>query len=319
MPEPVRCLLHRAVLVVGHPGHACGEAGGRAVRPADRRPSVRFVRTDGAPGGLLVLSADAGALRIRQGSSVAAAGGNGTGHAMKVWRFLDSGPAPGARNMALDECLLAEAARGSVPPVLRFYGWAPPAVSLGRFQDEAEAVDPAACARHGIDIVRRITGGRAVLHDRELTYSIVAPVTAGLFPNDVLGTYKVIAGALLAGLRSLGVAAEMVSRPGRPREGQRKDGADAACFASPSWYEIVAHGRKIVGSAQRRVPGAFLQHGSILIEYDPELEAEIIPGGGAADAVTCLRRELGGDVPVTEIKKSILSGFRSALGISLAA
>jgi len=238
---------------------------------------------------------------------------------MKTWRFLDSGRGCGAENMALDERLLAEAARGSVPPVLRFYGWAPPAVSLGRFQDAAAAVDPAVCARNGIDIVRRITGGRAVLHDRELTYSIISPIVPGLFPNDVLGTYKVIAGGLLAGLRNLGVQAEMVTRTNRPREGRKKEGADAACFASPSWYEIVVHGRKIVGSAQRRIPGAFLQHGSVLIDYDPELEAAVIPGGGAADAVTCLRRELGRDVPVSEIKKALLGGFGAALGFSLSA
>ncbi len=237
---------------------------------------------------------------------------------MMTWRYLDSGPARGAENMALDEQLLAEAARGGVAPVLRFYGWSPPAVSLGRFQAAAAAVDAAACARYGFDIVRRVTGGRAVLHDRELTYSIVSPIAAGLFPNDVLGTYKVIAGALLSGLRSLGVQAEMVSRPERMREGQKKC-ADAACFAAPSWYEIVARGRKIVGSAQRRVSGAFLQHGSILIDYDPELEAAVIPGGGAREAVTCLRRELGRDVAVHEIKQALLGGFRAALGVSFSA
>ncbi len=235
---------------------------------------------------------------------------------MIPWKYLDSGPGRGADNMAEDERLLGEAARGGVPTVLRFYTWAPPAVSLGRFQDAARAVDPAACARFGFDIVRRITGGRAVLHDRELTYSVLSPHHDGLFPNDVLGTYKVIAAGLLAGLRNLGVPAEMAYRPDRSREAAKKERADAACFSSPSWYEITARGRKIVGSAQRRVPGAFLQHGSILIDYDPELAAAVIPGGGASDSVTFLRRELGRNVPIDEIKKAVLQGFRDSLGIS---
>src|SRR5512145_3061472 len=133
---------------------------------------------------------------------------------MTTWRFLDSGPASGARNMAIDEGLLAEAAAGKAPPLLRLYTWSPPAVSLGRFQDAAGSVNAGACRERGIDIVRRITGGRAVLHDQELTYSVIAPAD-GLFPDDVLGTYKMIAAALLAGLRNLGIAAEMVSRSGR--------------------------------------------------------------------------------------------------------
>ncbi len=232
---------------------------------------------------------------------------------MILWRYLDSGRACGADNMAEDERLLVEAARGDVPPVLRFYGWAPPAVSLGRFQEAGTAVDADACARHGIDIVRRITGGRAVLHDRELTYSIISPQGTEPFPNDVLGTYKIIAAGLLAGLRSLGVQAEMVSRPARPAKKAR---AEAACFASPSWYEITARGRKIVGSAQRRVSGAFLQHGSILIDYNPRLEAAVIRGGGSPNAVTSIRQELGRDIVVDEVKRALLDGFREALGIS---
>ncbi len=235
---------------------------------------------------------------------------------MDRWRFIDSGLGRGADNMALDERLLGEAVRGGVLPVLRFYGWAPAAVSLGRFQDEARAVNARACRERGIDIVRRITGGRAVLHDRELTYSVIAPSDRGLFPADVLGTYKMIAGGLLAGLRDLGLDAEMVSRPEKRGAASPGEGRDAACFASPSWYEIVVRGRKIVGSAQRRVPGAFLQHGSILIGYDPGLEAAVIPGGGAAHAVTSIRQELGREVSLDEVKKALLLGFQTALALS---
>jgi len=236
---------------------------------------------------------------------------------MTAWRYLDTGPATGAENMAMDEKLLAEAAKGSAAPVLRFCTWDPPAVSLGRFQDEATSVDHAACRKHGIDIVRRITGGRAVLHRRELTYSVISPIDNDLFPNDVLGTYKVLASGLLAGFARMGVTAEMVSRSGKYAEMVKSGAKEPSCFSSPSWYEILVHGRKIVGSAQRRLAGAFLQHGSILIDYDPELEAEIIPGGGQRDAVTCIRRELGRDVVLEEVKSAFLNGFSEALDVPI--
>ena len=234
---------------------------------------------------------------------------------MNAWRFLDSGPSTGAQNMAIDEELLRDAARPGALPVLRFYTWSPPAVSLGRFQDAERAVNAEACRMHGFDIVRRITGGRAVLHRDELTYCIVSSIDHGLFPNDVLGTYKVIAAGLLAGLRNLDIAAEMVSRSGR-HAGLVKSGTqEPACFSSPSWYEILVKGRKIIGSAQRRVGRAFLQHGSILIGYDPELESEAIPGGGMKDAVTCIRMELGRETGPEEVSRAFLEGFSLALDI----
>lgn len=234
---------------------------------------------------------------------------------MPVWRFIDSGPNIGACNMAVDEELLALAQAGETTPVLRFYGWDPPAVSLGRFQHIESAVNADACRRHGFDIVRRITGGRAVLHHHELTYSITARVDNPLFPSTVLGTYKVIATGLLAGLKNLGIAAEMVSRGGRHTPLVEKKPKDPACFSSPSWYEILVNGKKIIGSAQRRMRGTFLQHGSILIDYDPRLEAEVIPGGCGIDMVTCINRELGRDVPLDQIKQAFRQGFQSALGV----
>jgi len=235
---------------------------------------------------------------------------------MNTWRFLDSGPATAFENMAKDEELLQEAGRAGTLPVLRFYAWSPPAVSLGRFQDAERAVNAEACRRRGIDIIRRITGGRAVLHKDELTYSIVSPISYGLFPNDVLGTYKVIAAGLLAGLHELGIAAEMVSRSGRHAGMVKSNPQEPACFSSPSWYEILVMGRKIIGSAQRRIGGAFLQHGSILLGYDPGLEAEVITGGGMNEAVTCIRTELGREVRTEEAKRAFRKGFCRALDMN---
>jgi len=231
------------------------------------------------------------------------------------WRLLDSGPNIGAYNMAVDEELLARAQAGETTPVLRFYTWHPPALSIGRFQKIGTAVDAEACRQRGIDIVRRITGGRAVLHNKELTYSVIARTDDTLFPMNVHGTYKIIAAGLLQGLRNLGIPAEMVSRSSRHAGLVKKDTKDAACFSSPSWYEIIVHGRKIIGSAQRRLSGAFLQHGSILLDYDPALEAEVIPGGSMSDAVTCIRAELGREVGPDEVKRAFREGFARALDV----
>lgn len=231
--------------------------------------------------------------------------------------FIDSGPNLAAYNMAVDEELLARAQAGEKIPVLRFYTWDPPAVSIGRFQKIETAVDAGACKRLGFDIVRRVTGGRAVLHRRELTYSVIARSDNPLFPPEVLGTYKIIASGLLAGLRNLGINAEMVSRGGRHASLVKKDAKDPACFSSPSWYEIVVQGKKIIGSAQRRLSGAFLQHGSILIDYDPALEAEVIPGGGTGCGVTCIKNELARNILFEEVKQAFRDGFSEALCVNL--
>jgi lipoate-protein ligase A len=236
---------------------------------------------------------------------------------MNTWRYIDSGPNIAAYNMAADEELLARAQAGESTPVLRLYTWDPPAVSLGRFQKMADAVNVEACRKHGFDIVRRITGGRAVLHRNELTYCIVSRLENSLFPPNVQGTYKVIAAGLLAGLKNLGIPAEMVSRGNRLSHLVNSHAKNPACFSSPSWYEIVVNGKKIIGSAQRRLSGAFLQHGSILISYDPVFEAEVIQGGGSGCGVTSITQELGTEALLPEIKNAILAGFSVALGISL--
>jgi len=234
---------------------------------------------------------------------------------MNKWIFLDTGPNLGLYNMAVDEELLARAQGGDRVPVLRFYGWNPPAVSLGRFQKTEDAVNIEACKQRGFDIVRRITGGRAVLHCYELTYSIISRTDNPLFPPNVHGTYKVIAEGLVGGLRNLGIPAEVVSRTSRHAHLVEARVKDPACFSSPSWYEIVVNGKKIIGSAQRRMSHAFLQHGSILIDYDPLLEAEIIPGGGTSSAITSIQQELHKTIPLAEIKEAFQQGFQSRLVI----
>jgi lipoate-protein ligase A len=238
---------------------------------------------------------------------------------MTMWRLLDTGANFGAYNMALDEEMLARAQKGDTMPLLRFYSWDPPAVSLGRFQKIETTVNTEACKKRGIDIIRRISGGRAVLHDKELTYSLVARTDNPLFPSDVLGTYKVIAPCLVAGLRNLGIHAEIIPRAGKYPELHKPQPKDPACFSSPSWYEIVVRGKKIIGSAQRRLSNAFLQHGSILMDFDPTVEAEVLPGSHAYDGVTSLRRELGHPVLHKDAADAFTKGFAETLRITLTA
>jgi lipoate-protein ligase A len=151
---------------------------------------------------------------------------------------------------------------------LRFYRWQPAALSIGYFQKAEEEVDFAALSRSGIGFVRRPTGGRAVLHDQELTYSMIVPESYPGIPKTVNEAYRVLSEGLLHGFRHLGLQANMVNLATEEDKHKYAAASSAACFDSPSWYELVVEGRKIAGSAQTRQRGVILQHGSILLELD---------------------------------------------------
>lgn len=175
-----------------------------------------------------------------------------------TWRLLiEEEPQSGAANMALDQAIAMACAAGESPPTLRFYRWQPPAVSLGRHQSVAD-IDQAAVAAHGYDLVRRTTGGRAILHIDEFTYSVAAAATEPRVAGGVMDAYLRLSNALVAGLQALGVAADKAG-------GDVRTGPDvsAACFEVPSAYEITVHGRKLMGSAQSRRGKYVLQHGSL--------------------------------------------------------
>src|SRR6202022_3122798 len=162
-----------------------------------------------------------------------------------AWRLLVDAPAGGAWNMAVDEVLLDGVAAGAAGPTLRFYGWRPACLSLGYFQP-FDVVDLDACRALGIDIVRRPTGGRAILHDRELTYSVALPASVLGSDGGVLPSYYRLSLALQEGLRLLGVPATLAPESaagGSPEHGP-------ACFDRPSAHEILVEGRKLVGGAQ---------------------------------------------------------------------
>ena len=183
------------------------------------------------------------------------------------WRVLLSPPASGVENMALDEALLARA-RGTGETVLRVYTWSRPTLSLGRHQRARGRYRPDVLHDRCIDVVRRPTGGRAVLHHREITYSVTAPCGAA---QGLRESYGSINRLLMAGLRALGMAVRLAA----PR-GPEPNLGDAPCFDTPAAGELVWRGRKLVGSAQWRERGALLQHGSILIHDDQSLLSELL-------------------------------------------
>ncbi len=204
--------------------------------------------------------------------------------------------------MGVDEALLATAGGGG-PPTLRLYAWSGPWLSVGYGQPEA-SVPAAACARAGVGVVRRPTGGRAVLHGADLTYAIAAPEDA--LPPGLEGSYGLVAETLVRALRSLGVAVEAAPRKAAP-------GPDAAfdCFESPAADEICAGGRKLVGSAQRRVRGALLQHGSIRLAPDPEAARR---AAGFARGVATSLAELDCPASESEVRAALEAAFADSLG-----
>ncbi|MEP0764556.1 MAG: lipoate--protein ligase family protein, partial [Chloroflexota bacterium] len=173
------------------------------------------------------------------------------------WRLLITPPADGPLNMAVDQAIMEAVAAGRVPPTLRFFAWTPPCLSLGYTQPVTD-VNRERLAARGWDLVRRMTGGRAILHTDELTYSVALPAADPVVAGGIVESYRRLSAALVAGLHTLGVV---------PEADKRADGHNAfngpVCFEVPSHYEITVGGSKLIGSAQVRKFGAVLQHGTL--------------------------------------------------------
>jgi lipoate-protein ligase A len=218
--------------------------------------------------------------------------------------------------MALDEAIfsLQEESQQAGSPVLRFYTWAEPTLTIGYSQAVARAADIPFCDKNGIPIVRRPTGGRAVLHAAEYTYSLVAPLHAFPFTDSLLGNYRKISEAFSTTLRGLGVNNRLLS--GRRRELQS---LHAPCFASAQVTEVIsADGKKIIGSAQFKGRHAFLQQGSILLEVDKVLlsAATGSRGDGAWMASFAGLREFSAGIPSLEtFGRAVASAFSSLYGV----
>jgi lipoate-protein ligase A len=221
----------------------------------------------------------------------------------RAWRLLLDAPGAAGWNMSVDEALLLEAADAG--PVLRLYGWRAPAVSLGYRQPIPSWLSR--CDAYGVETVRRVTGGGAVLHAGDLTYAVIAPIgTAGL-PDDLAGSYAWIRARLLEGLENAGFAAHAA----RAREGASRQ---ELCFAAATGFEVELDGQKLIGSAQRRTAHGLLQHGSIRIADDSVLyraltgvsPAPAPPPGLTAEAlipalVASFRAALGGALDVATL------------------
>ncbi|HFN8928210.1 TPA: biotin/lipoate A/B protein ligase family protein [Staphylococcus aureus] len=186
----------------------------------------------------------------------------------ETWNFINTRSKDPYYNMAMDEALLNFVSRGEIDPVIRFYTWNPATLSIGYFQRLQKEIDIDKVKVKGFGLVRRQTGGRGVLHDKELTYSVIVPESHPNMPSTVTEAYRVISQGLLEGFKNLGFDTYFAV-PKTPEERQKlKQPRSSVCFDAPSWYELVVEGRKIAGSAQTRQKGVILQHGSILQDID---------------------------------------------------
>lgn len=243
----------------------------------------------------------------------------------EAWRLLVDPPAGGAWNMAVDEVLLDGVATADAQATLRFYQWRPACLSLGYFQP-FDVVNVDGCRELGVEVVRRPTGGRAILHDRELTYSVALPASALGTDGGVLPSYYRLSLALQEGLRRLGIAAVLAPESAASPSSEH----GPVCFDRPSAHEILLEGRKLVGSAQVRRAGGLLQHGSILIEPQmakmrgclrlPDRSA----GSSAGDGLGRIEEGVAGlaevgDFEPAQIADAIASAFAARFGVRMLA
>lgn len=234
----------------------------------------------------------------------------------RKWRLMTHAPMSAPDNMAVDEALVKSHAEGVSLPVLRLYRWEPPGLSFGYFQSFSREVDPENCQKRGIDWVRRMTGGRAVLHQHELTYAVI--LHTKLLPGSVMATYRALSEALVRGFKGLGLDAELASGPA-PTSASRSVGS-AACFDSATPFELVVQGRKVVGSAQGRQHGVLLQHGSVPLQLDRDAIVDCLNLGSPSrrravrrtleNKAISLSEALGRPVEFDETARALAQGFR---------
>lgn len=220
------------------------------------------------------------------------------------WRVLYTGYNTASANMAIDRAILVSNSEGKVPPTVRFYGWQPAAISIGYFQSLEEEVDLQTCTKRGIDYVRRITGGGAVFHDSELTYSIVIPESHPLIPKNILESYGRICNALIHGFCHLGIQ---------------------STYAPIN--DILVQGKKISGNAQTRKTGTVLQHGTILLDVDVDTMFSVlkVPNEKIKDKlikdvkqrVTSLTHVLGTTPDFEQVATAMKKGFEQEFNVEL--
>lgn len=232
-----------------------------------------------------------------------------------TWRLLNTSHLDGATNMAIDEAISRAVQAGLVLPTLRFFGWNPACLSLGQAQPGAD-VDRVACRTLGVDVVRRPTGGRAILHINELTYSVIAPDTEPRVVGTIVDSYRRLSEGLLNGLRLMGVPTQQADRP----DGHDRD-AGPVCFEVPSNYEIVFDGKKLVGSAQMRKSGVVLQHGTLPLHGDIARIADCLIARPDPDRVrqraTTVEAAIGRVIAFEDAARFMARGMAETLNLDL--
>ncbi len=223
------------------------------------------------------------------------------------WRLIVDGKGSAPFNMAKDEAILRGLEQGRGLPCLRLYQWQRPAISIGRHQ-RLESLQ-AAIGEFGLPVVRRITGGRGVLHYSELTYSVVCDSSHELFSYGIHGAYRAISQCIVEALQVVGVDAEL-TLVGASSGQLKKD----SCFHAPARFEVMAGGRKIVGSSQRRFKGALLQHGSILFGMDSTITDGVF-GQGASDRMSWVSEFTGASIE--DLEEVLPQKIAAGLGIGL--
>ena len=243
---------------------------------------------------------------------------------MTIWRLFITPPARGAWNMALDESILEHIGRGESSPTLRLYAWDPACLSLGQAQPFTD-VDTARLKHNGWEVVRRATGGRAILHTDELTYSVIAPLNEPVVAGSILESYHRISQALLAAVNSLEIPVEV-------KEGKAVGHASSVtqtnpvCFEVPSTYEITVNGKKLVGSAQARKRDGVLQHGTLpltgdltricqALVFENESEREKA-SKRLLEQATTVESVLGRNISWDSAAQAFVRAFEAQLGIS---
>jgi lipoate-protein ligase A len=233
-----------------------------------------------------------------------------------TWRLVDTGPLPGPANMAIDEALLDAFDPDRSAPVLRLYGWRPPALSLGRFQDPPSVLHLDRCRADGVPVVRRITGGGVIYHADELTYAIVCAPRHLPAAATIKETFRHLTAFLLAFYRSLGLDARWAADIAG--EGDRLGGRTAFCFAGKEDFDILVDGRKVGGNAQRRLRNAIFQHGSIPLVDRVETGLRYLRERPAeSDLRVASLGELGVEFPPGPLYARLAESFESSLGVSL--
>lgn len=243
----------------------------------------------------------------------------------ETWNFINTGSHNPYYNMAMDEALLNFVSRGEIDPVVRFYTWNPATLSVGYFQRLKKEIDIDKVKEKGFGLVRRQTGGRGVLHDKELTYSVIVSEEHPNMPSTVTEAYRVISEGLLEGFKLLGFEAYFAIPRSKEEREKLKQPRSAVCFDAPSWYELVVEGRKIAGSAQTRQKGVILQHGSLLqdVNVDELFDMFIFKNDrlkdkmkkAFVDKAVAINDIADRHISIEEMEKAFEEGFKKGLNI----